>query len=250
MQDGRTYTWRGGLDALRKLAARRQRPFLGVDDVLPPADVDLAPYRDEIVQPFKLPTIPVPRGHALGKYKELSDEFEGRPHLLLLHGFVIAVLRHDDPPPAAAALFQRLWAEEGAALMADLDVRWMISAVATFRDHGTTEAQRRTGMALSLLFNLVKLYETERQYSGRRPGEPFAPEDRAKHPMALDMAPFSVQHGDLDRNLLLYVWEDAEATDPVLRPLALHLLDTLNADRRTVFRRLKRMRAKMEGGEG
>ncbi|MGR3467257.1 MAG: hypothetical protein ACU0CI_05205 [Shimia sp.] len=235
-------TWEDGLEELQQLAENRRWSFDDAD-ILPPADCDFAPLKAQMTErnaPLKNPM------SAITKRAELSEEFEGRPELLTLHGLLIALLRHDNPPPKAALLFQRLWAEEGAWLIDALDLRWKVSAVATFRDHGTTEAQRKVGLALAVFFNLMKLYETERMFSDKAPGEPWPLRNRQTVPMAMEMFPFAIRTGDLDRNLILYLWEECDAADPVIRPLALHLMEGFNADHRNIFRRFKRLRARID----
>lgn len=50
-----------------------------------------------------------------------------------------------------------------------LDPRWLVSAITTFGDHGSTEVQRRVGQSMTVLFGAMKLYESERRYSGLGP---------------------------------------------------------------------------------
>ncbi|MGR3493259.1 MAG: hypothetical protein ACU0DW_14465, partial [Shimia sp.] len=175
-------TWEG-LEELQRLAENRRWPFDDTD-ILPPADCDFAPFK---ARPTERNAPRKNTQSAITKMAELSEEFEGQPELLTLHGLLIALLRHDNPPPKAALLFQRLWAEEGEWLIEHLDLRWKISAVATFRDHGTTEGQRKVGIALAVFFNMMKLYETERMFSDKAPGEPWPLRNRQTVPMAMDM---------------------------------------------------------------
>jgi hypothetical protein len=153
-------------------------------------------------------------------------------------GRILRALRRSAQPPHCAALFQRLWAEQGEWLCGELDARWLVSAVTTFGDHGTTEAQRRVGQSLSVLFGTMKLYETERLYSGYAPDAPYPVGKRAAKRLPLDMAAYAIGGGGLDVNMLGRLWLDSDA-DPVLGPLARHLLDMLIHDPGGVFRRLR-----------
>ena len=63
--------------------------------------------------------------------------------------------------------------------------------------------------------------------------------------MAMDMDTFSIANGGLDVNLIGGLWEMAEGCD-VIRPLAHTLLDDLIHDPYSVFRRLRKMRARLE----
>jgi hypothetical protein len=59
----------------------------------------------------------------------------------------------------------------------------------------------------------------------------------------MGMKDFSVLQGDLEANLLAPLWRDAQ-TAPHIGPLTCHLLDRLNCDDGTVFRRFAMMREK------
>jgi hypothetical protein len=60
-------------------------------------------------------------------------------------------------------------------------------------------------------------------------------------PLPMGMQRFGLRGGGLDRNLLAPIWQEAQQ-EPVAGPLACHLLDRLNADPRTLFRRIRKMR--------
>lgn len=179
-------------------------------------------------------------GHAR-KHREVAADLPGATELAVLHGLVIAHLRKREYPAHAPALFRRIWAEQGAVLLAQLPARWLISAVITFGEHGATEAQRTLGRELGMLFSLMKLYEFERQFSGVPPEVPFRLRDRVPAPLPLDMPAFSLIQGGLDLNLIAPLWTRAEQV-PVLGPIACHLLERLNADPCNLFRRLTVMR--------
>ena len=126
--------------------------------------------------------------------------------------------------------------------MPELPGRWLISSVITFGDHGETEAQRRIGLSLNMLFSLMKLYEFERAFSGSPRMRRFR---RAPIPgigacrWACRIRP---PHGGLDVNVLAPIWKEAQK-EPVVGPLACHLLHRLNADPSNLFRRIWLMRA-------
>ncbi|MEE4346775.1 MAG: glycosyltransferase family 2 protein, partial [Paracoccaceae bacterium] len=245
MSDTSAPTYPGGFDAILTQMEGRRDPFTYEgDEALPPLDVDLEPLKTARVDK-RAPGVDGSRSTYARKLRELSDEFDGLPALMLLHGLLIAHLRRRSAPPHTAALFLRLWAEESDWLLARLDARWLVSAITTFGDHGATEVQRRVGQSLSLMFGMMKLYETERLYSGVPPDEAFAWAKRPQTPLALQMDTYALGGGGLDVNMLGRMWQDA-GTDPVLAPLARHLLELLIADDRTVFRRLRLMRRQRE----
>ncbi|MBO9401867.1 hypothetical protein [Shimia sp. R9_3] len=178
---------------------------------------------------------------AAEKFQNIQAEFSGRSQLLALHALVIAASRRRNTPQIAQDLFQNCWQDHPRFLLEELDMRWKLSALQTFRDLGTTEAQRRCAGELIIFFNMMKLYETERLYSGASAETAFDPKIRKGKKLPLKLTPYSLVHGDLDRNLLGMLWLSAEE-DPVLAPLACHLLTEINRDKRNIFRRLRLMR--------
>lgn len=81
----------------------------------------------------------------------------------MLHAYCMAHLRRRRQPPAARKLFLRLWREHPHDLLDLLPPRWLISALATFADHGENETQRVTGAVFNVFFGMMKLYEFERR---------------------------------------------------------------------------------------
>ena len=241
-------TYPGGIPGMLAQMDGRMEPLeYGPGEALPPADLDLGPLKDAKVLPISRD--PAEQRDSLstywGKRRELRREFEGLPELCFLHGLCIANLRRESFPPEAKTLFLRMWAEEGLFLRRRLTARWLISAVASFADHGETEVQRRVGHTLTVLFGLIKLYETERLYSGTPAHKPFTWRGKAGGGIPLDMAQFSIPAGGLDANMRGRIWRDAE-TDPVIGPLAHDLIERLVSEDGTVFRRLRRMRNSRE----
>jgi hypothetical protein len=234
-------TYPEGLDALIPVwQKRRGRLGFGEDEALPPLNADLAAMAMQRV-PSGIAPLPLPAsGHAVKRHA-LMVELAGQSDLALLNGLLIAHLRKRPQPGHTAALFQRVWAEQGVVLRAELSTRWLISSVITFADHGVSEPQRRLGQSLNILFSLMKLYEFERLFSGTPPDQPFRGSRRIRPPLPLDMPDFSLASGGLDINLLAPIWAEA-LHEPVAGPLACHLLERLNADPGTLFRRLALMR--------
>jgi hypothetical protein len=232
-------------DSLIALWMRRRGPVLyGRNESLPPPDVDLKALLAETV-PL---TEPAPRrpSHYMRKLLQLRQELAGKSELAALNADLIVHLRRATHPDHAPMLFRRIWQEEGPALMAELPGRWLISSVITFADHGETEAQRRIGLALNMLFSLMKLYEFERGFSGVAGDAPFQEKPPQGMTLPLGMQKFGIRNGGLDVNLLAPIWEEAQR-EPVVGPLACHLLHRLNADPSNLFRRIRLMRAARRG---
>lgn len=178
------------------------------------------------------------------KAHALATELAGASRLAHLNALLIAHLRRRAWPDHAPALFCRIWEEHAATLLQELNARWLVSSLQTFADHGQTETQRRVGASLGLLFSMMKLYEFERTFSGTPPEEPYRLGKRAKVPLPMEMDDFSLKSGGLDYNTLAPLWRDA-GSDPVIAPLAHHLLDMLNRDPGTLFRRIQTMRERI-----
>ncbi|MYM56012.1 glycosyltransferase family 2 protein [Thalassovita mangrovi] len=245
MSEQNKTTYPGGFDAIVGQMETRMAPFsYGPGEALPPLDADLQPLKHRMMDPAA-PDLGESRSSYARKYLDLAKEFEGEAALLHLHGLLVANLRRHAQPPHTAQLFARLWAEEADFLMAHLDARWLVSAVTTFGDHGLTEAQRSLGQSLSVLFGMMKLYETERLFSGSAPDQPFAWKRKSAKHLAMQMDAYAITGGGLDINMLGRLWQEAEK-DAVIRPLAQRLLSLLIEDDKTVFRRLRTMRARRE----
>ena len=220
---------------------RRGPVVYGRGESLPPLDIDLAPLAAQKVPEGEL-TPDVPLSHYKRKLWQLRRDLEGKSELAVLNANLIVHLRRATFPAHAPALFRRVWAEQGTTLMAELSSRWLISSIITFGDFGETEDQRRIGLSLNVLFSLMKLYEFERLSSGLGPDELFRQKRKRGTKLPLGMLDFGIDGGGLDYNLLAPIWK-AAMEEPVVGPLACHLLDRLNADPSNLFRRLQGMRA-------
>jgi hypothetical protein len=239
-----TLTYPGGWDAaIDRYEARRAPLGFGPGEGLPPADADLAALLDvTVADPGPMPDRP---SGLARKRHALATELQGMSELVLLHAVLISCLRKRAWPDQAPGLFRRIWAEHSAPMLAVLPTRWLISAAITFADHGETAGERHLGQSLKVLFSLLKLTEFERLYSGLAPDEPFRLNQKSKADLPMGIEPFSLRDGGLDINLLAPMVQAARG-EPVLGPVALALLDRLNADPGTIFRRIASMRDKLE----
>ncbi|MBA85441.1 glycosyltransferase family 2 protein [Thalassobius sp. S69A] len=241
MSEQKKQTYKKGFPAIVTHMQQRQDALVYHEgESLPPLDIELDPLKTRTMLRHA-PELGSSRSSYASKYRDLAKEFDARPALLHLHGLLIANMRRQDQPPQTAALFERLWAQESEFLLENLDTRWLVSAVTTFGDHGQTALRRQLGHSLSVLFGMMKLYETERLYSGRHPDQTFDLKTRSNEKLAMQMDPFSLTSGGLDVNMLGALWQLSEQ-DPLIRPLAQRLLQLLVQDDRTVFRRLLKMR--------
>ncbi|MDT8856139.1 hypothetical protein RNZ50_14155 [Paracoccaceae bacterium Fryx2] len=222
---------------------RRARLTFAPGEALPPLDVDLAALAAARL-PAEVPPLAKPASPHAQKRHALMQELAGQSELALLNALLIAHLRKRRYPRNTTRLFRRIWVEQGPFLMGELSTRWLISSMITFADHGETEAQRRLRQSLNILFSLMKLYEYERSYTGLEPSRPFRNGPRNIAPLPLGMPEFALATGGLDINLLAPIWKEAQE-EPVIGPLACHLLAALNADPGNLFRRITQMRVKL-----
>ncbi|MEC8196061.1 MAG: hypothetical protein VX228_07050 [Pseudomonadota bacterium] len=239
-------TYPGGYAYMMERYHGRRDPFdFGPED-LPPLDVNLSVLRNAIVPKRAAQKGPAdPNTRWARKRRQIAEEFVGLSELAFLNAQLISNLRKREQPPQTAALFCRIWAEESEHLISELNLRWLVSAVQTFADHGETPAQREVGQGLRMLFGMMKLYEFERTFGGLDPNKEYGFGKRVKTRLPLDMEPFSLMHGGLDINVIAPIWEMGKS-DPVIAPLVDHLLQELIEEPGGVFRRLAQMRAKKE----
>lgn len=234
--------YHGGFYALMKRLEKRETPFDDPLSVLPPVDTDLDALKTSLITSAP-DTTDMPEGRLIAQRKRALfwAEFLGKPELLALHALCIAILRRRSAPKEARQLFLRMWAEHGAYLAEELPVRWLISAATTFADHGETIDQRLGGQGLMMLFDLIKLHDSERRQSGRKNSDGFPRKRGGPTPDALgfDLAPYSLATGDLDKNLLARLWRYSE-NDPVLQPLGFRMLRMVMQEPRSIFGRIQR----------
>lgn len=242
MSDDKETIYVGGFAQLMAEETSRLQPFDDVQTVLPPADVDLhGLLLDRVPPPLKVPQ-DSPKHSAERTWMTLQAEFEGQSGLFLVHAMLVRVLSRISPPEAALALFLHCWIEKGDELAQNLPSRWLLAAARVFADHGRTADQRALGLGLSMLFDLIKLHESERRLSGRPGYKPFrriAGEKLFKIP--LGMTPYSMKSGHLDRSLLTRLWAPGQR-EPTMRPLSMRLLNLVMTDQRTVFARLEKLK--------
>ena len=234
-------TYPGGLPDMLDSYENRRSPFQFGTLTLPVLDVDLEDLAKRTVPDT---ATELPPGHSSTwdrKRVQIAREFVGNSELAFLNAQLISNLRKRSFPRQAPALFCRVWQEQSDHLLSVLDLRWLVSTVQTFADHGQTPTQREVGHALRVFFGMMKLYEFERLFSGLAPETPFQFKDRKHVPLPYQMKGFSFEKGGLDVNLIAPIWTKA-MNDPTIAPLVDHLMTELNKDPGGVFRRLKLMR--------
>ena len=95
-------------------------------------------------------------------FAQLRKEFVGDSELCYTHAKLIVLIRREYQTRKHFAIFERLWREEKAYLLKNLNTRWLVSAADTFSDHSEDEAVAGLCVAVNCLINTVKICETER----------------------------------------------------------------------------------------
>lgn len=154
-----------GLTALSDRIARRV-PRQKAPCLLPPADADLTDLLKAKV-PRDLDRAAGGRKDMAQQHRILRYQLRGNSELAVLNALCISYLRRNTSHTSQAhLLFHRIWSEQGVALAPTLPVRWLISTLQTFFDHGKTEGQRIIGMAGYCYGNMMRIYEGERAIEG------------------------------------------------------------------------------------
>ncbi len=230
----------GGLARLVQRFEKKQTPMAQPLDYLPPVDCDLAAVRSTALTPGMYRPDTLPKTTLERVYLEITAEFEGQSAFLYLHAMLIAILRRRPIAEGAERFYFRLWEEQGDWLAQHLTTRWRISAATTFGELGRTAHQRAVGTGLSVMFDMIKLYESERALNGRQPtqlGKRVPADTRPDLPLGL--GPYMTRRGDLDRNLLGRLLQQANQ-DRLIYPLAKVMIGDIMGDSGTVFARMQR----------
>lgn len=97
-----------------------------------------------------------------GHLTNLRREFSGQSELVFHHAKLIVLLRREFQIEKTYASYVELWQQEEEFLLAELNLRWLVSACETFADHDKDISVQAVALQGSLLANIVKIYETER----------------------------------------------------------------------------------------
>lgn len=92
----------------------------------------------------------------------LKDEFIESSELCYTHARLIVLIRRDFEAKEHFKIFQKLWQQEKKYLLKNLNTRWLIAASDTFADYSNDEKTQSLALACALLFNTIKIQETER----------------------------------------------------------------------------------------
>ncbi len=211
--------------ALQSIHSRKIRTQNNVKDLLPPEDVDFAPYFNTIVPDDLVKPEDTRRNDMENHYKNLRYGARGKPEAVALQMLLISYLRRDTAyNDRAWSLFDRLWREHVTDLLELLPPRDIVSAFRTFADHEDDLSRRLLAKLCFTYTHMIKLYESERLYSGQ-----------SLKSIDFDIpAPcpvIGVQHlwgvrfgGDNSFEILHLELMEEVLTDEVLGPMLLHIM--------------------------
>lgn len=94
--------------------------------------------------------------------KNLRAEFAGASELLHYHASLIVMIRREYKVKPNFIRFEQLWTQEQGYLLQHLNTRWLVSAADTFADHAKEPLARALALNAAILFNTIKMQETER----------------------------------------------------------------------------------------
>jgi len=94
-------------------------------------------------------------------FKNLEQEFSGKPELEFTHAKIIVLLRREYKTRKYFKIFIDLWEKETSFLLKNLSIRWLMSAADTFADFSEKDSEKAAAVACSCLVNTIKLQESE-----------------------------------------------------------------------------------------
>lgn len=212
--------------------------------ILPALDVDLLTYREAQFQNEAASGRPRKKIHLHAE--KLAYELTGKSGLVYLNALCISYLRRDTPhTDHAKRLFHRLWKEERDILLNQIPMRWLISTLQTFLDHGENGQQQIIGASGYFYGNMIKLYEGERSLLGNQDQDSYPGNLAARMPESLsDLEGYLACRADIFVNVNTMAFENAMG-DPVAGPVLLTLMERVQRAE-TIFTRIDRTCAKRE----
>lgn len=227
------------LSALHEFVTRRFPKQPDAVDLMPRVNVRLGRLKTTlIVGEEDLPKIA--RKDFNDQLRKLKVQLNGKPELLLIHALAISYLRRDTPhTEKARALFHRIWKKEHEFLMKNLPLRWMVSALQTFHDHGQNEGQKIIGAVGFMYANMMKVHEAERSTS--RPKETLPPSGEWRCVGFPGMGGFR-PGDDILRNINVMALV-VSGRDPIAGPILEEVI-LKTSQSNTIFRRADALRSK------
>lgn len=234
----------------QKLIVGKRKPFVTGTDLFPDPDIALEPLIERIVPQVDAPKIDSTNLTDFAiRRQRIQAGLAGQSELVFLCAQLVMILRRDPVTPDMLDLWRRMWSQTSDVLCLLLPARWKISCLQCFNDHGRTEAERRIGGEMVTFAAMLKLYETERQFSGMQPERAYAIKSRVETALPLGLEPYSVRLGDLDRHLLGRLWMLSEQAGGGCGALVQSLLDQLNTENGNLFRRFRLMRNRLNAAD-
>jgi len=165
-------------------------------------------------------------------FKSLEEEFCGKSELLLYHAVLIVLIRRESDLANNLDKFFHLWEIENEWLIKNLNLRWLTSAADTFADHGKNSDTKLLAIAVSLLVNTVKSYESENYLCNREAQDIIYDQKKIEHVQSNlvhlfeGISCYTVGTDDTLRNM---IWRIQDINkDNIIKPILLELLNRLS----------------------
>jgi hypothetical protein len=158
------------------------------------------------------------------KLDELHRAFEGASELCYFHAELIVRLRRGIDVAASWETFARMWDHERDFLCANLNSRWLISALDTFADHGDPTQQARALIQIAF-FNSIRIAQTERVLVAGEDdsGSAVVAGQSQMHELWDGIETYNFRRGDVVWNMLARI-RRALDPDPILSKIFATLL--------------------------
>lgn len=180
------------------------------------------------------------RKRYLGEHlRALKHEFSGKSELCYLHAELVVKIRRGIDQATTLERFFLLWEHENEHLTANLNSRWLISALDTFADYGSP-VQRAVALMQVAFFNTIKLAETEHLVLGAPPAVDSLAGLASTPPVPLwdGMESYNVVRGDMLRNMLERM-QRATRADLILTRIFETLLERAKASNNLLSRMMR-----------
>lgn len=222
---------------------RKLKPQKKIANILPDADVDLAPYFAEMVPIKGRANRNLDRWDIENHWKTLRYESRGKPEAIALVSLCISYLRRQTPYTEQAwTLFERLWRDHTSAVLEYANPRMIVSSFRTFCDHDPDERRMLRAKICFTYAHMLKLYESERLNDGHDLAAVGFDIPAPCPKIGVDQL-WGVRYGGDNSLEIVHMLLAEEVTrDDVLGPMILQLMARIS-EGDTIFSRFDRKRA-------
>jgi hypothetical protein len=187
----------------------RWRRRWGANAALPNQDdVDLSLLKTDRIREGEPELMRGSHHDVMRQIQSLEKEFLGLPKLHHYHASLIVLIRREADLEKNLKRFFGLWQQEKDWLLANLSLRWLVSAADTLVDHDPDPRSAAMAFSTSVLINAVKAYESEKYFLGQSGSRPDYLEDKMAHvqnhlvPLFGGLSCYTIGSDDTLRNMV------------------------------------------------